>query len=220
MWQTADDFGYETSPEVGLRTAGIEERIGRAHILQTRQVRSLSAIAALVSPVFLGVLLGVIDESGLPVLIELPLLAIVVVVGLGLVVGLLSFSRMRRPSVRSVLGLYHWEVWPCAVLPMDPPNGWGRDRPCVWLLRPDGSYYVKLITHWSRETHENLARRGVGARVWFAGDLRHGGVVALPDGIEPTLADAVGCSGEGTATQNERATEAGLRRRSNVEQPR
>lgn len=53
-----------------------------------------------------------------------------------------------------------------------------------------------------------------GGRLWFAGDLRFGGVVALPGGRAIGIARTEGCAMSATLEDDARAIRAGLMERS------
>lgn len=111
--------------------------------------------------------------------------------------------------MRSILTEYHWEEWPAVLL--NPHATPGNPSVIVDLLDPNGIRHVQAQVFW-KPAHIPALEPGENGRLWFAGDLRFGGVIALPGGINP--APAVFHDGltfnAGDRKDNQRAYGAGM----------
>lgn len=183
MGGTALDFGYPMSHDVGLRTPGVEEQVGRPSWWRSPAGRRFKKV--------LGTVLMIASPGAgfLPRPWNLP----IVLAGTTVALTLLVMGSIPRPTVRSVLSVYRWEVWPAIVEVIGVPDARGNALVVFTLLRPDGhpNDGIRLEVHWPPQAHTRL-RRLDRVEVWFAGDLRFAGVTALPGGLHPAMATVGG----------------------------
>ncbi|MGW1994955.1 hypothetical protein [Embleya sp. NPDC001921] len=178
--RTAREFGYVISPEVALRSLNLEARFGHLRGRRNR-AKWLCYTGALASTAGALLALSKAPRGHLPEAID-AMLSIAFFVAVSVLAFLLLAPQRWLPvSPYEILSRYHWEVWPCVVEVGLPPT--------IRLMRPDGSLCARLHPRWSQQV---LAEAGLHelTHVWFAGDLRFGGVVASPGGALPVLAPA------------------------------
>lgn len=203
MWETAVDFGYHVSNDVALRSPGVVEQVEQPSWWRrpkTRRFKGRLAIALLVATPFGGFLP---NPWALPAIF-----------GCAVATGLLGMSNLPRATLHSVLSVYRWEKWPAIVEEIGAPDTQRNATVVFTLLRPDGRPHrgVRLqVFHWPPQAYNRLQRLEC-VEVWFAGDLRFGGAVALPGGAHPAMAAAHGYGRfAGTNAENDIAQQAGFR---------
>nr|BFE79644.1 hypothetical protein GCM10020093_022450 [Planobispora longispora] len=135
--------------------------------------------------------------------------------------GLAVLWRRARRRERRILQTYGWQVWPCRDQPVKVVSGDGeRSRGRRWstenrvvLLQPDGQSHCAFPPPW--DGWDGPGPRGpvAGDEMWFAGDTRFGGVLAVPGGM-PFRYVTRGRPGtrKGTALEDELARRSGLMR--------
>ncbi|MEO3807552.1 hypothetical protein ABGB17_00970 [Sphaerisporangium sp. B11E5] len=186
----AREYGYPVLPGAALGTPGVEEVLRRRERAGRRW--AFPALGALGLP---AVLLS--SRGG-------PAAAFGVVAGVAflVVLGLFLLWRRARRRERSVLATYGWQVWPyrgekVTVVSGHRPGGrrWSHAGRVV-LLAPDGQSHCSFPPpggDWdgprpgrkaggTGRAVEDLPR-GARGEVWFAGDTRFGGVLAVPGGL-------------------------------------
>lgn len=211
---SALEFGYPVMPGVALDTPGVEEVLRR----RERGLR-WGVLASVVEGALLVGVLAVrgpsSPESVAALAVLLPLLAVTA--------GLTLLWRRARRKERRVLATYGWQVWPCAgrsvrVVSAEGERAGGRrwaneDR--IVLLGPDGQSHCSFPPPgegWDGPRVPQPAHQA--DRVWFAGDTRFGGMLALPGGMPFRYVTRSRPSDRrASATEDELAREAGLLRR-------
>ncbi|MGC5015153.1 hypothetical protein ACLQ2R_30695 [Streptosporangium sp. DT93] len=198
----AEQFGYRVMPGVALDTPGVQE------ILRGRE-RPLRLGAALLAVEAVLLTAAVVSwEPGSAV-------AVILVIVLLLTAAPLLLWRRARRLERAVMATYGWQVWPCAsesvkVVAAEGQRHRGRrwarqDR--VVLLRPDGQAQCAFLP-------PDEGRRPDG-EVWFAGDTRFGGMLAMPGGLPfRYVVRAKPGGARGTPEEDRAARAAGLMPRS------
>jgi hypothetical protein len=198
----AEEFGYRVVPGVALDTPGVAE------ILRGRERPLLLGFALLAAEAVLLVVAAVTWGPGS---------AAVVVLAIALLVTaapVLLWRRARRLE-RAVVTTYGWQVWPCSTESVrviasegrrEGGRRWGRQNRVV-LLRPDGQAQCAFLPP------------GEGTRpdgeVWFAGDTRFGGMLAMPGGLPFRYVVRARPGGaRGTPEEDRAARAAGLMPRS------
>jgi hypothetical protein len=84
--------------------------------------------------------------------------------------GLSGISKAANAALSSP-----WQVWPCRV-----EEGAVKEVKLLMLLGPDGTVARTFLSSMSDEVWIGMTDgRGL---VWFAGDMRFGGIAALPGG--------------------------------------
>lgn len=195
----AEEFGYQVSPRpAASQTPGVLPALERTFRDMHRSTMRLIAwiIGALV--LFIAVVL------------REPLLALVplgsAAVGLGLAVPL---TRRRRRAGEEQLRTRPWQVWPARV-----QESGDKEWPHLMvLLAPDRTAAATFRCRLPRDVWIGMTDgRGV---VWFCGDLRFGGVAALPGAARAWPVAAVaqpqapsGPARQGSALEEELVREA------------
>lgn len=204
----AEEYGYQLSPQAAeVMTPGLGPEVDRALAEATRAKSIGDTIGCgCFAVVFVcGVLIGLAtgDDWGLPVVISI-------------IVGALAYGaatnrrdaelRERKQIAASVRGA-HWQVWPCRAeeVPQQPLKR-------LLLLAPDQSVAREFRCALPEDVWLGMTDgRGL---VWFVGDLRFGGVVALPGGSPLWWARVPKVtSSPSTSTGTERLIEEELTRR-------
>ncbi|WTX00798.1 hypothetical protein OG216_46000 (plasmid) [Streptomycetaceae bacterium NBC_01309] len=201
MQETALDFGYWVSSDVALRTTGVSEQVKRTPKWRMPTARQFR----------LALFLTVAAATPCAALLPSPWRLLVIVCGV-MTAGALAILLPGRPTAYSVLSACSWETWPATVVAVGAPDTRGNATVVFGLLRPDGTPHgtVQLEVRWPTQALATL-RPGGRLAVWFAGDLRFGGVVALPGGAHPEVAVVHGYSRlRGTDAENAVAWRAGF----------
>jgi hypothetical protein len=165
----AREYGYEVLPGVAADTAGIADAARRGR--RTGLVVGLPAVAALLLaavPMF---------AAGGPLVMGGLMCAVAAAVTAGLVV---LWTRARGRELR-ILRVYPWQVWPCAGTDVRVVASEGRrengrrwnSEGRIVLLQPDGQSHCSFPD----------PGHGVQDSIWFAGDTRYGGILAVPGGF-------------------------------------
>ncbi|MEU2395685.1 hypothetical protein [Streptomyces sp. NPDC007369] len=208
----AHQYGYPVLPGTALDTPGVEDVLRRRERGLRRGVSAAFAEVALLAAV--SVAAGPGSAAGVAA-------AVVLVPVLGVTVGLTLLWRRARRTERLVMATYAWQVWPCTgrdvrvVAAEGQRSGgrrWGSERRIV-LLGPDGRSHCSFPPPgegWDGPAVPQ--QRGLPQdRVWFAGDTRFGGVLALPGGMPFRFVSRSKPGGRpGSAEEDEAARRTGL----------
>ncbi|GIH78073.1 hypothetical protein [Planobispora longispora] len=205
----ADRYGYAVLPGQALATPGVE-----AVLRRRERAGVVWALAGLVPQ---GVLVAVLLPAGGPA----GAIGWMLAVTFSVTAGLAVLWRRARRRERRILQTYGWQVWPCRDQPVKVVSGDGeRSRGRRWstenrvvLLQPDGQSHCAFPPPW--DGWDGPGPRGpvAGDEMWFAGDTRFGGVLAVPGGM-PFRYVTRGRPGtrKGTALEDELARRSGLMR--------
>ncbi|WP_068923708.1 hypothetical protein [Planobispora rosea] len=205
----ADLYGYAVLPGQAIATPGVEA------VLRRRERAGTAWTLAGLAPQ--GVLMAVLLPVGGPAGAIGWMLTITFSATTGLAV---LWHRARRRE-RRILETYGWQVWPCRDQPVKVVSGDGeRARGRRWttenrvvLLQPDGQSHCSFPPPW--DGWDGPGHRGPVAadEMWFAGDTRFGGVLAVPGGM-PFRYVTRGRPGtrKGTPLEDELARRSGLMR--------
>ncbi|MFD3700440.1 hypothetical protein ACFWUZ_30675 [Streptomyces sp. NPDC058646] len=207
----ADEYGYPVLPGTALDTPGVAEVLRRRERGLRRGWWAVASEAA--------VLVAVVATAG-PGSAYAVGAAVMLVPLLGATVGLTLLWRRARRRERLVLATYGWQVWPCAAREVrvvaaegDRAGGrrWAADGRVV-LLGPDGQSQCSFPP--PGEGWDGPERKPVDREVWFAGDTRFGGVLAVPGGLpfRYVTREKPGRR-QGSAAEDALARRAGLLRR-------
>ncbi|WP_344825877.1 hypothetical protein [Actinocorallia longicatena] len=165
----AREYGYEILPGVAADTPGITDA--------ARRGRRAGLVVGLPAVSVLGlVAAGLTAQGGMLTGLGL-MCAAAALVTAGLVA---LWTRARNRELR-ILRTYPWQAWPCGsrsvrVVAASGERSGGRrwsSEGRVVLLQPDGQSHCSFPA----------PGRGVQESVWFAGDTRFGGVLAVPGGF-------------------------------------
>ncbi|MGW6979196.1 hypothetical protein ACWGE1_07085 [Streptomyces sp. NPDC054932] len=210
---SAIEFGYEVLPGTALDTPGVEDVLRR----RERGLR-WGVLAAGAETVMLGVVLALRGPSSPESVAAVAVLAPLMVVTVGLA---LLWRRARRKE-RRVMAAYGWQVWPCAgrdvrVVSAEGRRAGGRrwaNEGRIVLLGPDGQSHCSFPPPGDGWDGPQVPQQGQSADVvWFAGDTRFGGMLALPGGLPFRYVSRSRPSRRaGSATEDETARRAGLMR--------
>ncbi|MFD7630404.1 hypothetical protein ACFV7Q_31015 [Streptomyces sp. NPDC059851] len=207
----AHEYGYPVLPGTALDTPGVEGVLRRR---ERGLVRGVSAAAAEVA-LLAAVLVGAGPASAVAVA------AVVVLVPvLGVTVGLTLLWRRARRKERLVMATYAWQVWPCAgrdvrvVAAEGRRSGgrrWGSEGRIV-LLGPDGRSHCSFPPPGEGWDGPAVPQQGLPRdEVWFAGDTRFGGMLAMPGGLPFRFVTRSTPGGRrGSAEEDEAARRTGL----------
>jgi hypothetical protein len=154
---------------------------------------ALFVVSAVMSVPGWFVVFFALDQSGAA---EVPFGVVIAVMVLTCAVAVYAdLRRGRLKRYRRVLGVYPWQKQKVALFVP------GNDEPYVRLAdpeRPDRLVSVRIrrpgVRRW-----RGLARADAPQEVWFAGDPRIGGVVALPGPGALVLARQSGAAGKADA---------------------
>ncbi|MFG2291752.1 hypothetical protein [Streptomyces sp. NPDC048603] len=160
----AEEFGYQVSPQpAALQTPGVLRALERDAQAMKRRVLHLAAWVTGALVFFIAVILQA------PLLALFPLGS--VAIGLGLAVPVVK--RQRR-AVEEQLRTRPWQVWPARVR----ESGDKQWPHLMELLAPDRTAAATFRCRLPQDVWIGMTDgRGV---VWICGDLRFGGVAALP----------------------------------------
>ncbi|WP_157433200.1 hypothetical protein [Actinomadura rifamycini] len=184
-------FGYAVSPEpAAATTPAVLEQL-RPPMERARRMRRFMVVLAVVGTAVLAVVLAVQFESA-------ALVAVACVVMPVFCLFMWVMERNDRPSVGSLTGpeanalapvleREPWQVWPCRVEQVEA-HTWGATVH-VFLLDPNENTAAVLKTRLQHRTWMSLTD-GYGV-LWFAGDLRFGGVLADPSDPEAAAGPTV-----------------------------
>jgi hypothetical protein len=173
----ARKYGYPVSSDPALGTPGVED------VLRHRE--RAGRRWGFPPLVVFGVLAAFLLPRGGPAtaLGVAAALAFLTVLGL-----FLLWNRARRRE-RRVLATYGWQVWPCRAENVTVVSGdreGGRRRSTegrVVLLQPDGQSHCSFPPPGAGWDGPRPGTKAPGGQVWFAGDTRFGGVLAVPGGM-------------------------------------
>ncbi|WP_329305866.1 hypothetical protein OG322_40420 [Streptomyces sp. NBC_01260] len=174
----AEDFGYQVSPRpAGEMTPEVRTDVASLLEVKKQWVEKQEPGGAYVGGLFLiiGGFVFAITTQTLPILL--------VAIALALAIGhsaeknsgqakeeLADFERVSTAAVASP-----WQAWPCRVQEIA-----GVGDKAVLLLGPEGEVACTYQSPMPEDVWTGLTDgRGV---VWFAGDVRFGGLLALPGG--------------------------------------
>jgi hypothetical protein len=191
----AEEFGYAVSPVPAARvTPGLLDVIGRAH----RRRRRFRCGAAAVTG---AAVLGGAAALGMNVLYLAPAAVLCVVL---LTLGTVATGREIANTVR----VRPWQVWPARITEI-PGRAFVRR---LSLLAPDRTVAAAFTGAVPPDVWEAMTD-GHGL-VWFAGDLRFGGVVTLPGStrywtVKPAPPEPAKPARAGPSLEDELIREAG-----------
>ncbi|MFD3873212.1 hypothetical protein [Streptomyces sp. NPDC058623] len=178
----AHEYGYPVLPGTALETPGVEE------VLRRRERGVRRGVLLLVAEFVL--LVGVVLLVG-PTSTAAAVTAAGLVPVLAVTAGLLLLWRRARRRERLVMSTYGWQVWPCRAQEVRVISGdgqrvrgrrWGTDGRVV-LLQPDGQSHCSFPPPWNGWDGPAAPRQLTDDQVWFAGDPRFGGMLAVPGGF-------------------------------------
>ncbi|MEU9105684.1 hypothetical protein AB0D54_15145 [Streptomyces xanthophaeus] len=204
------EYGYPVLPGAALDTPAVAEVLRSRERGLRRGGWAMAAEAALL----VAVLAAAGPGSPLAVGTVVALVPVFAVTA-----GLTLLWQRARRRERLVLATYGWQVWPCAGREVRVVAGegeraggrrWASDGRVV-LLGPDGQSVCSFPPPGADLDGPTPA---VGREVWFAGDTRFGGVLALPGGMPfRYVTRAKPGRRQGSAAEDELARRAGLLRR-------
>lgn len=178
----AKDFGYQVSPRPAkLVTPEIQAMVERDKQVRLDEKKTQKAAEGFVI-VFGAVLLVVSllvagadeDQWILPVIVTLVM--IVFSVGIFSTGRKTGASVLEREQMAASALTSPWQAWPCR---LEAAQKKGANRRML-LLGPDGSIVGDFLSNMPDQVWVGMTDgRGL---VWFAGDIRFGGVAALPGG--------------------------------------
>lgn len=176
----AEDFGYQLSPKAAKKmTPAVQAEAGKAiedgkRATAKAESGRKSAEAFLVVLFLLGVVLAVAIPSFLMFAVAFVWLLLSSAVGKSSIATAKAHEERLREMITPVLN-GRWQAWPCR---MESVPGQTRRR--VVLLDPGGADAVVFVSSVPQEAWMGTTDgRGL---VWFVGDLRFGGLMALPGG--------------------------------------
>ncbi|MFD3548282.1 hypothetical protein ACFWUW_22225 [Streptomyces sp. NPDC058655] len=179
---TAHEYGYQVLPGAALDTPGVEAVLRR----RERGLRQGAALIAAEAVLLLAALLFGGPASllgGVALAVLVPVMAVTA--------GVVLLWRRARRKERRVMAVYGWQVWPCRaeavrVASADGERAQGRrwgTAGRIVLLRPDGRSHCSFPLPWDGWEGPKAPQRHVLDEVWFAGDTRFGGMLAVPGGL-------------------------------------
>ncbi|MER6349575.1 hypothetical protein ACWC10_17720 [Streptomyces sp. NPDC001595] len=181
----AMEYGYEVLPGAAIDTPGVEEVLRRRERGRRWGLFALAAEVAVTAAVLAAA--GPGSSAGLVTVVCMaPVIAVTA--------GLALLWRRARRRERLVLSTYGWQVWPVRTQDVrvvaaegERVGGrrWGTDGRVV-LLQPDGQSHCSFPVPWDGwDGPRGPQTQGPhpADRVWFAGDTRFGGIVAVPGGL-------------------------------------
>lgn len=180
---SARAYGYPVLPGAALDTPGVEEVLRRRERGLRWGASAAAGEAALLAAVTAAAGPGSAAALGAAAVL-LPALAVTL--------GLMLLWRRARRRERLAMACYGWQVWPCAaqdvrVVAAEGRRAggrrWGTDGRVV-LLQPDGQSHCSFPPPedgWDGPAVPQPA--DPPKEVWFAGDTRFGGMLALPGGL-------------------------------------
>lgn len=175
----AEQYGYTVLPGQAVATPGVDA------VLRRRERAGAVWSAA-----------GLLPQGGLAVVLLSqggPAAAIgaMLAVAFSVTAGLAVLWRRARRRERRILETYGWQVWPCRGQSVKVVSGSGeRSRGRRWstegrvvLLQPDGQSHCSFPPPGDGWDGPRPGGPVAGDEVWFAGDTRFGGVLAVPGGM-------------------------------------
>ena len=168
----AEDFGYQLSPKPAkAMTPKIQEEVDKAlndAANTTSRSSSRDGFAGFV--VLLSVILAFALQELWIFLVGLALMAVLMMTTTK---AKAAEGKLREMTTPVLAG--RWQAWPCR---MEAVVGQARRR--VLLLDPEGVAAVAFLSAVPDDAWLDMTDgRGL---VWFVGDLRFGGIMALPGG--------------------------------------
>jgi hypothetical protein len=205
----AEEYGYTVLPGQAITTPGVEAVLRRRE--RAGAVWTVSGLA--VQGVPAALLLPVGGAAGA--------VGVMLVITFSVTVGLAVLWHRARRRERRVLQTFGWQVWPCRgrsvrVVSSEGERSRGRrwsteDR--VVLLQPDGQSHCSFPPPWDGWDGPGPRRPVACEEVWFAGDTRFGGVLAVPGGLPfRYVTRSRPGTRKGTPAEDELARRAGLMR--------
>lgn len=176
----AEDFGYQLSPRPAkAMTPKIQDAVDKARKDAANAIGSAQdGSAAAVAIFFAGIILALIVQQ--PWIVAGSTVLALVIGGAGASAAATAKAKAKvaeqkvREMVTPVLS-GHWQAWPSR---MEAVAGQQRRR--VLLLDPKGGVAVTFLSAVPDAAWLSMTDgRGL---VWFVGDLRFGGMMALPGG--------------------------------------
>ncbi|WP_410587213.1 hypothetical protein [Amycolatopsis sp. lyj-23] len=176
----AEDFGYQLSPKAAKAiTASIETETNKAikesEDATARAESSRKSAGNFWVGVFaLSITLALLVHNFWVFAIGLLLLTFSPGAGKSSVVAAKANEERVREMVAPVLA-GRWQAWPCRMESIP-----GQTRRRIGLLDPEGAEAVRFVAAIPPEAWLSMTDgRGL---VWFVGDMRFGGIMALPGG--------------------------------------